>query len=82
MRLNPLVTIMADEEALTKDESRVWEYIKKHDFEGNPWITPAVAKDLKMDDQAVYEALAEINKKKKGEIYIYYKDGALRIATE
>lgn len=73
---------MADEEPLTEQERRVWEYIQKYDFEANPWSTPEAAKALKMEEGDVYKALAEVNKKVGDDLYIYYKDGALRMATE
>ena len=73
---------MADDNTLTEDERQVWEFIKKYDFEGTPWSTQAAAKTLELEVGTVYEALAELAKKRKGKIYIYYRDGALRIATE
>ncbi len=73
---------MDDEKALTEDERRIWEFIKKYDFEGTPWSTQAAAKVLELEESVVYEGLAALTKKLKGEIYVYYKDGALRIATE
>jgi hypothetical protein len=73
---------MADEEPLTDDEARLWEYIKKYDFEGNPWSTPEASKALKMNEEDVYKALAEVNKKVGDDLYIYYKNGAIRLATE
>jgi hypothetical protein len=73
---------MADVNTLTENERRVWEFVKKYDFEGTPWSTQAAAKTLELEVDVVYNALAELAKKLKGRIYIYYKDGALRIATE
>jgi hypothetical protein len=73
---------MADEEPLTDEERRLWEYIQKYDFEGNPWSTPEAAKALKMEEEDVYKALVEVNKKVGDDLYIYYKDGAIRLATE
>jgi hypothetical protein len=73
---------MADDEPLTDQERRLWEYIQKYDFEGNPWSTPEAAKELKMKEEDVYDALVEINKKVGDDLYIYYKDGAIRLATE
>jgi hypothetical protein len=73
---------MAETESLTKDEKRLWKYIKDHDFEGHPWSTPAAAKALDMDEDKVYSGLSDLSKKLKGDIYIYYKDDAIRIATE
>ncbi len=77
-----MVLAMADEEPLTEEERRVWEYIQKYDFEANPWSTPEAAKVLKMKEDDVYRALAEVNKKVGDDLYIYYKDGAIRLATE
>ncbi len=73
---------MVDEEPLTEPETRLWEYIKSYDFEGHPWSTPTAAEKLKMAEDDVYKALAELVRKHKGKMYMYYKDGAIRIATE
>jgi len=73
---------MADEEPLTEEERRVWEYIQKYDFEANPWSTPEAAKALEMEEDDVYQALAEVNKKVGDDLYMYYRDGAIRLATE
>jgi hypothetical protein len=73
---------MVADEPLTDDERRVWEYIQKYDFEGNPWSTPEAAKALKMSEDDVYAAIAEVNKKVGDDLYIYYRRGALRLATE
>lgn len=73
---------MADDEPLTKEELALWEYIQKGDFEGNPWSTPDASKELKMSEDDVYKALAEVNKKVGDDLYIYYKAGGIRLATE
>jgi hypothetical protein len=73
---------MADDEPLTKEERALWEYIQEGDFEGGPWSTPDAAKALKMSEDDVYAALAEVNKKVGDDLYIYYKNGAIRLATE
>ena len=77
-----MVVAMADDEPLTEDERRVWEYIRENDFEGNPWSTPEAAKKLKMSEDDIYTALAEVNKKVGDDLYIYYKAGGIRLATE
>jgi hypothetical protein len=71
---------MADDEALTNDERRMWEYIQENDFDSGPWVTPDVARDLDMDEDEVYETLSGLGKKLKAEMYIFYKDGSLHIA--
>ncbi len=73
---------MADEEPLNENERRLWEYILKYDFEANPWSTPDAARELKLAEDDVYKALAEVNKKVGDDMYIYYREGAIRIATE
>ncbi len=72
---------MADEE-LTKDEERLWKYIRKHDFEDNPWSTPDAAKELKMKEDDVYKTLSGLLEKRKEQVYIYYKDGGIRLQTD
>lgn len=71
---------MADEEPLTDEERRMWEYIQKGDFDEGPWLTPSVAKDLNIEEDVVYETLASLGKKLKEEMYIFYKDGTLHVA--
>jgi hypothetical protein len=73
---------MVDEEPLTEKETRLWEYIRSYDFEGHAWSTPTAAEKLKMAEDDVYIVLAELTKKMKGKMYMYYKDGGIRIATE
>jgi hypothetical protein len=72
---------MDPENILSKEEELLWKYIKKYDFEGNPWSTPEAAKKLEMPEDKVYKALSELVKKLPGQIFLYYRDGALRIQT-
>ena len=71
---------MADKEALTDTERRLWEYIMEHDFDNDPWVTADVADDMGMKLDDVYQALADLAKKLKDELYIFYKDGSIHIA--
>ena len=71
---------MAEKEALTDTERRLWEYIMEHDFDNGPWVTADVADDMGMKVDAVYATLSELAKKLKEEMYLFYKDGALHIA--
>ena len=72
---------MAEEE-LTDADRKLFEYLRTHDCEANPWSTPKVSKELGMEEKQVYESLSNISKHMKGRIYIYYKDGGLRIQAE
>lgn len=71
---------MADVEALTDIESQLWDYIREHDFDANPWVTADVAEDMDMTVDGVYATLSELAKKLKDQIYIFYKDGSIHIA--
>ena len=69
-------------EDLTDMDKKVFEYLKLGDFESKKWSTPDAAKDLGASEDEVYEALANLAKHLKDKVWIYYKDGGLRIATE
>jgi len=73
---------MVDAEPLTEPESKLWEYIKSYDFEGHPWSTPNASVAIGIPEDVVYTCLSELSRKLKGKMYIYYKEGAIRIATE
>ena len=70
------------EEGLTELDRRVYEYIKLNDFEANKWSTKDAARSLGVDDSAIYESLANLSKYIKDRVWIYYKDGGLRIQAE
>ncbi len=71
---------MAEEE-LTDLDKRVYEYIKLNDFETYKWSTKDAAKSLNVTEDEVYESLANLSKHLKSKVWIYYKDGGLRIAA-
>ena len=73
---------MPDEEPLTEPESLLWDYIKGYDFEGHPWSTPNASAKIGLSETVVYTCLSELCRKLKGKMYVYYRDGAIRIATE
>jgi hypothetical protein len=70
------------QENLTDLDKRLYEYIKLNDFETNKWSTADAAKSLGVEESAVYESLANLSKHLKDKVWIYYKDGGLRIASE
>lgn len=70
------------EEGLTELDRRVYEYIKLNDFETNKWSTVDAARSLGVDESAIYESLANLTKYMKDKVWIYYKDGGLRIQAE
>jgi hypothetical protein len=69
---------MAD---LTKLETRLfkWLCLEENDFEENAWSTKKAAKAFKVDDDDIFEALAALTEKIPHNIYIYYREGAVRI---
>jgi hypothetical protein len=69
-------------ENLTELDKRLYEYIKLNDFESFKWSTPDCAKSLGVEESEVYESLANLSKHLKDKVWIYYKDGGLRIAAE
>jgi predicted transcriptional regulator len=70
------------QEDLSELDIRLYQYIKLNDFETNKWSTPEAAKSLGVDESEVYDSLASLSKHMKDKVWIYYKDGGLRIASE
>ena len=69
-------------EDLTEFDRKLFEYLREGDYETNKWSTPSAAKKLGASEDEVYESLANLAKHLKDNVWIYYKDGGLRIATE
>ncbi len=67
---------------LSEFEKRLYEYVKSKDFETVKWSTPEAAMLLGVDEKTIYEALSNLQKHMKGRVYIYYRDGGLRVAAE
>jgi predicted transcriptional regulator len=70
------------QENLSDLDRRLYEYIKLNDFETNKWSTVDAAKSLGVEESAIYDSLANLSKNLKDKVWIYYKDGGLRIAAE
>jgi hypothetical protein len=70
------------EEELTEADKKLFDFLRAGDFESKPWSTPDAAKALGLGEKQIYESLSNLSKVMKGRIYIYYKDGALRIQAE
>ncbi len=69
-------------EDLTELDKRLYEYIKQNDFESKKWSTPEAAQKLGVPEEEIYKSLANLAKHLKDKVYIYYKDGGIRIAAE
>jgi hypothetical protein len=70
------------QENLSELDMRLYQYIKLNDFETNKWSTPEAAKSLGVEEREIYDSLANLSKHMKDKVWIYYKDGGLRIASE
>jgi hypothetical protein len=67
---------------LTEDDRKLYEYIRSGDFETKKWSTPSVSRALGMSEDQVYESLSNLSKHIKDNIWIYYKNGGLRVVAE
>ena len=70
------------EDKLTELDRRFYEYIKLNDFKNNKWSTKSAAKSLGAQESEIYESLSNLTKQIRDKVWIYYKDGGLRIEAE
>ena len=69
-------------EDLDKLERRMYEWIKKSDFEIVPWSSQRAAEAFDVSEDQIRETLASLTSKIPNNIYVHYKDGAIRVAAE
>ncbi len=69
-------------ENLTELEMRLYEFIKENDFQSKKWSTKDAARALHSSEDDIYNALANLSKEIKDNIWIYYEDGGIRIVAE
>lgn len=67
---------------LTPFEDRLYRHILEHDYEANPWITTKVARELGVPEQDVYNALSELTKKIRDNVWVFYRSGHLHVVAE
>lgn len=70
------------DDALDETDLRVLEFIKSYDFEAYPWSTAEASNQLGLPAERVYQALSKIQRFKRDEVFLYFRDGAIRIQTE
>ena len=70
------------DEKLSELDIRLYEFIRAGDYEANKWSTPTAASKLGVAEKDIYQALSNLSTHYKDHVYIYYKDGGLRIASE
>mgnify|MGYP001161235378 FL=1 len=69
-------------EQLSDLEERLFEWLRRSDFETVAWSTAKAAKAFKVKQDQIYDALAALTKKKPKNIQIYFQDGNLHVAAE
>lgn len=69
-------------EDLTEIDMKVYEYVRDHDFENYPWNTEQAAEYLDIPEEEIYEALSNLAKHIRDNIWIHYKDGHIRISAD
>ena len=69
-------------ECVTEFDKKLFDYILAGDYEKNPWSTPNAAAKLGVKERDIYESLCRMQKLMKGRIYLYYKNGAIRIQAQ
>ena len=69
-------------EDLNKLERRLYEWIKKSDFETVPWSSQRAADAFVVSEDEILEALAALTSKIPHNIYVHYNDGAIRVSAE
>ncbi len=73
---------MAADEPLDEVDERVWAYIRAYDFEKYAWNTEEAAAELGIAPTRVYQALSQIQKVKRRQIFLHFRDGGIHIQTE
>tara|TARA_B110000263_G_C14893370_1_gene322821 strand:+ start:79 stop:297 length:219 start_codon:yes stop_codon:yes gene_type:complete len=69
-------------EDLSQLERRLFEWIKKSDFESVPWSSQRAAEAFDVNEDEIREALAALTSKIPNNIYVHYKGGAIRVSAE
>ena len=69
-------------EDLTQLERRLFEWIKKSDFETVPWSSQRAAEAFDVEENEILEALAALTSKVPHNIYVHYQDGSIRVSSE
>jgi hypothetical protein len=72
---------MADDDQLDETDQAVWKFIRSFDFETYPWNSAEAAAELKVPVDAVLKSLNRIQRIKRNELFVYYKEGAIHIQT-
>lgn len=69
-------------EDLTQLERRLYEWIKKSDFETVAWSSRRAAAAFDVSEDEIREALSALTSKIPNNIYVHYNEGAIRVVAE
>ncbi len=72
---------MAGDDDLDETEEAVWKFIRSYDFETYPWNSEEAAAELDIPISKLLQSVNRIQKVKRSELFVYYKDGAVHIQT-
>jgi len=72
---------MAADEELDETDAAVWKFVRSYDFETYPWNTAEAAAELQLPALKVLQSLHRIQRLKRAEVFVYYKNGAVHIQT-
>lgn len=67
---------------LTAFERKLYEFIRDGDYGNEPWVTVDVAKLLGTTDENVYNALSELTRKIKDNVWVHYSAGVLHVVAD
>lgn len=63
-------------------DERLLAYMKAYDFVKFAWSSDEAAAEMGVEVARVYQSIAKIQKLKKREVYVYYREGSVHIQTE
>ena len=73
---------MPADDAMDEVDERLLTYMKTYDFVKFPWSSEEAAAELGVEVGRIYQSISKIQKLKKREVFVYYKEGAVHIQTE
>ncbi len=72
---------MAGDDELDEADEAVLRFIKSYDFETYGWDTAEAAAELKLSPEQVRLSITRIQRLRRNEVFVYYKEGALHMQT-
>lgn len=79
---HPLTMAEDKTSELTDFETGLLGWLCENNFHTEPWSTQKAAKQFKVKEEEIYEAVAALTRKVPQRIQVFYKNGALHIAAD